>query len=281
MRVESMKKEIQFYNDMQTILFEIGQEVFEYDESEYWMIQSCFECIEFYAVQHQYPNTFIALNLARGLHNGCHRKLSIIKEGVEYRYPYCIHPMLVCRMLMDMHIPLSSEKEDILLAAALCHDMIEDVEFVHRGKELVTLFHLDEEVYEIVKTVSKRKDFNEEEEKEHFHKIESNELALLVKLADRGHNVEDLYNMKLWKVHEYIGETKKYFLPMCEYALKHYLDRKRSFEILKDKIMTLTTVAEVLVDRYNEKEKKLQKQIEDLRNENERLRLELANRWKE
>lgn len=276
-----MKKQIQFYNDIQKVLYEIGRDVFDYDQSEFWMIQSTFEYVEFYAVQHQYPNTMIALNLARGLHNGCHRKLSVIKDGLSYRYPYCIHPLLVCRMLMDMHIPLSPKEEDILLAAALCHDMIEDIDFKEHGKELYKKFHLDPRVYEIVKIVSKRKDFTEEEVKAHFHSIESNELALLVKLADRGHNVEDLYNMKLWKVHEYVEETNTYFLPMCEYALKNYPERKRSFEILQDKIVTLTTVAKELVDRYNEQEQCLQRQIEELRHENEKLRIELANRWKD
>ncbi|MBQ0070517.1 MAG: HD domain-containing protein, partial [Spirochaetales bacterium] len=191
-----------------------------------------------------------------------------------------IHCLMVCRMLVDLNLPLSSEEEDITLASALCHDMIEDIPFPKKGRELVDVFGLDKRIYEIVKLLSKRKDFTEEEEKAHFHAIESNRLALLVKLSDRSHNVEDLYNMSQWKVHEYIGETEKFFHPMCDYGTQHYPEVVQVLEILRNKILSLTQVSEVLVDRLALREKELQDERDALKRENEELRAELSAVWR-
>lgn len=269
----------QFQKQVETLLQDIDPQELAYDTSEFWMIQPIYEYIYYYSIQNQLPNTYIALQLARGFHDGVHRKLSIIKDGKAYRLPYLIHPLQVCRMLIDIQIPLSHEDLDVVLASALCHDMIEDCDFPEHGKEMYKKYHLDKKVYETVKYVSKRKDFTEEEERAHFHDIESHELALLVKLSDRGNNVEDLYNMSLWKVHEYVGETNKFFLPMCEYALEHYPVLARSFEVLQDKIVTLTSAALILVDRYSDEELRLQEEVEMLKKENDLLRVQWKEYW--
>ena len=270
-----------FFERLRRILEAIGPEALAYDESEFWMVSAPYEYIEFYAVQNRLLNTAVALHLARGLHNGVHRKSSVVKDGQSYRLPYLIHPLLVCRMLLDMHIRLPKEEEDILLAAALCHDMIEDCHFEDGGRELYTAYGLDPRVYETVKKVSKRKDFTEEEEKAHFKAIQEDPLALLVKLSDRGNNVEDLYNMSVWKVHEYVGETENFIIPMCDYAKEAYPNLLISFEILLDKILCLTQAASILVDRYDALEKELEAQVDALRQENEALRKEWKKLWKD
>lgn len=274
-----MKESIAFRNQILAILAQFPQDTLAYDESEFWMIRMPFEYLEFYAQSHQLRNTAIALPLARGLHNGSHRKSSVSRGGESFRLPYVIHCLLVCRMLVDLKLPLSHEDEDILLAAALCHDMVEDLPFPDHGRELYTQFQLDPRVYETVKLVSKRKDFTEEEEKDFFHHIESNRLALLVKLSDRSNNVEDLYNMSVWKVHEYVGETNKFFLPMCSYGLEHYPELTKPIEILKEKILLLTRVSQVVVDRCEAREKELRDQLQQLREENARLRQEYSQLW--
>lgn len=274
-----MEERVDFQRRVNDILNEIGTETLSYNKNEFWMIQSPYEYIEFYAVEHRLFNTAIALPLARGIHDGGHRKSSIMKDGIPYRLPYMIHPLLVCRMLVDLHIPLTPEEEDILLAAALCHDMIEDIPFENGGHELHTIYHLDPRVYETVKKVSKRKDFTPEEELDHFHQIAAHKLACLVKLSDRGNNVEDLYNMSVWKVHEYVGETQKFFLPMCEYAKAHYPEILQTIEILEDKMVSLTEAAEILVDRYDAREKELEAKVILLRQENEHLRDTWKKLW--
>lgn len=270
-----MESRNEFRDRVNTMLKQYDPEILAYNEEEFWMIQAAYEYIDHYATKNRLWNTMLALPLARGLHNGVYRKSSIMKNGVKYRLPYLIHPLSVCRLLIDLQINLSKEEEDILIASALCHDMIEDIPFPEHGKEMTTKFHLDPRVYETVKTVSKRRDFTEEEEQAFILNIENHKLAMLVKLSDRGNNVEDLYNMSLWKIHEYVSETRKFFIPMCHHAKEKYPEIKDSIQLLENKMVTLTITSEKLADRYQEREENLQKKLQELREENQQLR----SRW--
>lgn len=269
-----------FMDKLHRMLEEIGEDTLSYDVNEFWMIQADYEYIEYYAMRNQLLYTAVALHLARGLHNGDHRKSTLMKDDITYRLPYVIHPLQVCRMLIDLQLPISDEEKDILFAAALCHDMIEDIPFLNHGKELTVQYHLPLQVYEIVKLVSKRKDFTEEEEKAHFKAIAENKLAALIKLSDRGNNVEDLYNRSFWKVHEYVGETNRFFMPICSYAAEHFPDIQPAIVVLQDKIFSLTKAAEFLVDRYDQEEKALKRRIENLREENRLLREQWKAAWR-
>ncbi|MDO4961803.1 MAG: HD domain-containing protein [Eubacteriales bacterium] len=276
-----MESYLEFEEKLNRRLEEIGEDTLHFEESEFWMIQSDYEFIEYYAAKNRLINTATALPLARGLHNGDHRKSTLIRNDITYRLPYVIHPLQVARILIELNIPLSHHEQDVLYAAALCHDMIEDIPFLNHGKELMVQYHLDPEVYEVVKLVTKRKDFTEDEEREHFRHIMENRLALLVKLSDRSNNVEDLYNRSLWKVHEYVGETRRFFLPMADYADEHYPDIASAVAILRDKIHSLTDAAEFLVDRYDRQEKELKYRLDDLRRENDALRAKWKAMWTE
>lgn len=273
-----MKEERErFKKDVKAALEKIGWDRLSYNKDEFWMMERPYAYIEYYATRKKLMNCSIALRLGRALHNSAHRKSGITKDGVFYRLPYYYHCLCVCRMLVDLQSPLSHEEEDILLAAALLHDTIEDVEFERGGLELTQEFGLDPRVYETVKLVSKRKDFTEEEHKAYFRHIEENPLALLIKLSDRSNNVEDLYNMSLWKTHEYVGETRSCFFPMVDYARANYHELLPSIEILYEKINALTQVTEILINRYEKKEVELMKQVEALTLENEALRKELGD----
>lgn len=272
---------VKFRKEVAKILDFINPEYLSYDESEFWMVQGPYEYIEYYAIENHMINTCIALPLARGLHDGTHRKSSIMKDGKSYRLPYLIHVLIVCRILLDLNIALPNEEVDIILASALCHDMIEDIPFDNHGEELVTECHLDPRVYHTVKLVSKKKDFTPEEEMEHIHNIESDPYALLVKLSDRSHNVEDLYNMKFWKVHEYVEETERLILPMCAYGIEHFPEIAMTIEILQDKIMSLLKASVILIDRYEAREQRLIGMVNELKRENEKLRDEFREIWEE
>lgn len=267
-----MLERTRFQTALRSVLDTIDPEVLSYDESEFWMIRAPYEYLEFYAMENRLLNTAVSLRLVRGLHNGTHRKSSICVDGVAYRLPYVIHCLLVCRMLADLHIPLPREDLDVLLAAALCHDVVEDIPLPHHGKELHEIYGLNPRVYETVLLVSKRKDFTSEEEKAHFHGIEANPLALLIKLSDRSNNVEDLYNMKYWKVHEYVAETENLVLPMCAYGLEHYPELRKTIAILQDKIHSLTLSALTMVDRCEAHAQELRDELAALKEENARLR---------
>ncbi|MCF0229870.1 MAG: HD domain-containing protein [Parasporobacterium sp.] len=274
-----MQERIRYKRYIDGKLSTMDPEALAHNEDEFWIIQKEYEYLEFYALEHRLENTSIALRLAIGLHNGSYRKSTITKEGQVYKLPYVIHCLWVAKMLADLNVPVSKDEEDVMLAAALCHDMIEDMDFQDGGRELYTVYGLDKRVYDIVKLVSKRYDFTDEQEREFFHNIESDKLALLVKLSDRCHNVEDLYNRSAWKIHEYSGETRKFFIPMCEYGLEHYPDINTTLQIFHEKMINLTQAAEALVDRYEQREKELRAEIEALKKENIELRREWSKLW--
>lgn len=274
-----MKARIEFRKKVEDYINSLDEHTFTYNKDEYWMIFSPYEFLEYYSFENRLWNTCIALPLARGLHDGTYRKSSITKHGSNYRLPYVIHCLLVCRMLADINIPISNEEKDILLASALCHDMIEDLDFDKGGKELVEDYGLDPRVYETVLLVTKRKGLSEKEKYEHFRQIQENKLALLVKLSDRSHNVEDLYNMAVGKFHDYVDETNRFVLPMCEYGFEHYPELGNTIAILKDKISCLTQTADVMMEHYEARDSELRKQLKELRVENKKLFEEMNALW--
>ncbi|MBQ0004789.1 MAG: HD domain-containing protein [Clostridiales bacterium] len=274
-----MKERIAFRKKVEEHLETLDQEALAYNRNEYWMIFSVYEYLEYFSFEHRYWNTCIALPLARGLHDGTYRKSTIIKNGDTYKKPYVIHCLHICRMLANLHMALSDEDKDILLSAALCHDMIEDLDFDNGGRELIDNYGLDPRIYEVVKLVTKRKDFTEEEEIAHFRMIQENPLALLVKLADRSNNVEDMYNMSSKKIHEYVGETERFILPMCEYGFEHYPELAGPIGVLKEKITCLTKAALLMTDRYEAREKELHNELNALRVENKKLFETLNELW--
>ncbi|MDO4490319.1 MAG: hypothetical protein Q4B85_04570 [Lachnospiraceae bacterium] len=261
-----------FMKKIKELVQDIDPELLSYNEEEFWLYERYYDYVKRYAAERKLYATAVALPLVRGLHNGIYRKSSVVKDGISYRLPYVIHCLKVCCTLIDLRLPLEPEDEDTVLATALCHDLIEDIPFPNGGRELYTDYHLTPAIYETVLTLSKRRDFTEEEHRAYFQKIQENPLALLVKLADRGNNVEDLYNMSIWKVHEYVQETKECIFPMCAYARKHYPHIISSFTILQDKMKNLCEIAEILVGRYEEQEKQMTSKLERLKEENLKLR---------
>jgi len=102
---------------------------------------------------------------------------------------------------------------------------------------------------------------------------------MLIKLADRSNNVEDLYNMSVAKVHEYVAETRRLVLPICAYAYQYHPELVPSCALLKDKINCLIETAEAMVDRFDGQEQELRKTVRNLRAENERLRGRMKELW--
>ena len=274
------KQQREFRQKITNILSHFDKEVLSYNTDEFWLIQQAYEYLEFFAESNMLSNTAIALPLARGLHDGVHRKAFLRRNGINNHYPYVIHCLSVCRMLADLLKDLPHDELDILLASSLCHDMIEDIDFPKHGTELYEDYYLDKKVYETVKLVSKRKDFTEQEEKEFFDNIAHNRLALLVKLSDRGHNVEDLFNMSCTaKIHEYIKETKTLIKPMADYGIVHYPDIADAIEVLLDKIVLLTDMSQALVDNYEISQRKLEEQVKQLKEENAALKSRFNKIW--
>ena len=113
--------------------------------------------------------------------------------------------------------------------------------------------------------LSKYSGADEFELSEYFNKIKKNKFALLIKLADRSHNVEDLYIMKIEKLHKYVKETRSYIYPLCTYAKANYPELSNGITILKSKIVSLTELTETIVDMYEDKLKEKEIEIENLK----------------
>jgi (p)ppGpp synthase/HD superfamily hydrolase len=213
--------------------------------------------------------TLRALPLARKVHDGQHRKGLVEINNRKYQLPYILHCLKVCSTLISLSLCMTDEELDLLLCESLLHDAIEDDEgfFKNEGFELVTEYGFPREVYDTIKLLSKNAGASELELSEYFNNIKKNKFALLIKLADRSHNVEDLYNMKLEKLHKYIIETRTWIYPLATYAKSNYPEYSNGVTILKSKIVSLTELTETIVNLYEEKLNEKENEINELRRE--------------
>lgn len=227
----------------------------EYNKDEEFLYIKSYMFIKGYAVGREMPYTLKALPLVRKVHNGQYRKGEVEVGGAKYRLPYVLHVLKVASTLLSLSLPLDNKELDYLIASALLHDSIEDGKETlgDDGYKLVSLFDFPEEIYDIVTLLSKNAGATSEELEDYFNNLKKNKLALLIKLSDRSHNVEDLYNMKPEKLHKYVEETREYIYPLTAYAKANYPELSPGVTIIKSKIVSLTELTEVLVDMYNER----------------------------
>lgn len=223
-------------------------------EEEYLYIKP-YLFIKGYATAKDMVNTLKALPLAREIHEGQYRKGEHNVNGKKVRLPYVLHCLKVCSTVISLNLGLPNQELDILCAAALLHDTIEDGD----GKwetgpyDMVVRYGISEEVYNIVSILSKRSGASDEELSTYFNHIKLNPYALIIKLADRSHNVETLYEMKAEKLHKYTKETEDWIYPLCTYGKAHYPEMSNGITILKSKIVSLTETTEAIIALYEEK----------------------------
>jgi len=127
--------------------------------------------------------------------------------------PYITHPLAVAEVLADL------EQDPLTLAAALLHDVIEDAEV--RPEELVTLF--GDEIVKMVEGVTKLSQLTfisrEERQAENFRKMfvamGEDFRIIIIKLADRLHNMRTLQYLSPLKQKETSLETREIFAPLA------------------------------------------------------------------
>lgn len=144
-----------------------------------------------------------AFNLAREAHASQRRK-----EGE----PYIFHPVAVAKIVAaDMRLDADA------VAAAFLHDVVEDTP--HTIEEIRDLFGPD--VARLVDAVTKRRKETYEyswQIDNYRHMLEALEYdirALLVKLADRLHNMRTLRAMPAHKQMKIAGETDYFYAPLA------------------------------------------------------------------
>lgn len=232
------------------------------------MYNSSYMFIKGVAVALKLPQTLTALAVARQMHEGQYRK-----EGI----PYLVHPLKVCSTLYNFGI-----EEDVVLAAALLHDVLEDCQdkLPLGGKELISEYGISQEVYDIVQLLTKESGLNDYELSLYFDKIKRNPKALLVKLSDRLHNSQTLYafannenhNLKLKR---YLKETNQFLIPMASYGKAYYPQYTNALSSLKSHIYSLNHSMEIITNIYDEHVKNLEDIISEKDKEIEELKRQL------
>ena len=145
-----------------------------------------------------------AFNFAYRLHEGQYRKSG---------EPYIAHPVTVATLLRDLG------GDSAMIAAGFLHDVVEDTE--------VTLEEIEErfglQVAQLVEGVTKLSKFNfsskTERQAENFRRMflamAKDIRVIVVKLADRLHNMRTLEHLKPEKQQQIALETKEIFAPLA------------------------------------------------------------------
>lgn len=117
--------------------------------------------------------------------------------------PYYLHPVEVSNILKEKGF---SEKYQIV---GLLHDILEDTDTTYEEIEKIA----NHEITEAVRLVTKEKGYVMSE---YMERIKQNDLARMVKIADRIHNLSEAHlASKLFQI-KYIKETEKWFIDLAK-----------------------------------------------------------------
>lgn len=215
-----------------------------YHEKQSAQYMKSYMFIKGFALGKGLKQTMMALSLSQQLHDGQYRK-----DGM----PYISHPLKVCSTLISYGI-----EDDVTLAAALLHDVLEDCRdrLTLCGKEFVSEYHLDQEVLDIIRVLTKESGLNDRELSIYFGKIEESPKAALIKLSDRLHNSSTLYTFTFPKMRKYIRETSMFLIPMASYCKKYYPEYSNAFSILKSNIESMNHSMDVMLTKIENIEQK-------------------------
>jgi GTP diphosphokinase / guanosine-3',5'-bis(diphosphate) 3'-diphosphatase len=145
-----------------------------------------------------------AFNFAYQLHEGQYRKSG---------EPYIAHPIAVASLLRDLG------GDSVTIAAGFLHDVVEDTDVT--SEDIEEMF--GEQVRQLVEGVTKLSKFNfsstTERQAENFRRMflamATDIRVIIVKLADRLHNMRTLDHLKPEKQRRISQETREIFAPLA------------------------------------------------------------------
>lgn len=199
-----------------------------------------------YALENKRSNTLTALRYA--------------KEESRDR-DHFVHCMSTAQLLINLNMPVSAEDEDVLLAAALLHEL--------EGVDLIE--DLDPQIYRIVSLLAVTYNMRAEDKRYYYTNIEKHRLAFLLALADRGNFLNQICELSASEAMEYVHDTRQYYLPMCLYGKANYQELQMIINILMEKLRNLVDVVDIISSRYQAREMAYTNEIFSLMEENARI----------
>ena len=175
-----------------------------YGDPSRFLISDLCKIVEDYMNQDQVKDVYQAYLFGAHAHDGQYRKTG---------EPYIYHPISVARILAEMHMDSSS------VVAAILHDVIEDTSVTK--EQLADKF--GEDVAELVDGVSKLTEFKFKNKKEqqaiNIQKVliamARDIRVIMIKLADRLHNMRTLGIMRPEKRRRIAKETLDIYVPLA------------------------------------------------------------------
>ena len=266
--------QILFEEKINAALNEIGAKKLSYDRSEEWTYKEVYEELWRYAHSNQLYHLALALPLVRALVDGQYRGSIILEDGQTHPLPHFHHCCIVCRLLLNLHpVPAGSDEEDILLASALCHDLIGHV-FYQNPREALRTYHLDPQIYEIISFINCYELKTEDALRDFYQRFYSPDrcFEILIELADYCCIIEKLYTEPIWKVREYIYLIRTYHLPLGVYAKEAFPELYAPIGVMIEKMRSLSDATDILVSRYEHRSLELHNELFALKEENARYR---------
>ena len=109
---------------------------------------------------------------------------------------------------------------------------------------------ISDEVVSIVELLTKEDTLAKEY---YYNCMGSNPKAMLIKAADRCHNVSTMSSFKPARLQKYINETYNDIIPLIREARQKYPQYEDTFFSFKYQIMSLCELAEEILKQSNEK----------------------------
>ena len=194
-----------------------------------------------YAEEHQLKQTAESLVFAWKCHEGQFRKS-------RNRLPYISHPLL-----MALHAIALGLKDDDLLAACLLHDVLEDCPV---SRENLPCSETAKKAIELLTFEIREGEDRDSAKARYYERLSHNGIAAMVKLLDRCNNVSymvDAFTLK--KIQKYVVETKIYIYPLPLSIRQDFPEYADAAFALKYHIYSVISTIEIMLDRFNMRER--------------------------
>jgi len=187
----------------------------------YWMLGS------------KYHLALDAMEFASSFHTG------LRKDG---KTPEFEHQLSIANFLRTLENSLDKPEET--LAAAFLHDVCEDYDVSF--EEIHSKF--GDEVGIAVNSLTKKYRGYKEDIKVYYKNIAADNIASIVKGADRIHNVQSMQGVfSLDKQRKYIKETNELVLPMLKEARRTFTKQEPAYENIKHVLKTQLELIEAVI----------------------------------